>query len=67
MSQIAKNPAMTEFPMGGPHRIRTYNLLIKSLDMSRPSLSTVVQNAYDYGEIVTAPSTAVHRRVAALG
>ncbi len=41
--------------------------MLKSLDMSRPSLSTVVQNAYEYGEIVTAPSTAVHRRLAAPG
>ena len=30
MFRAAKNPVFAGLPGGGPHRIRTYNLLIKS-------------------------------------
>jgi len=52
---------------GGPHRIRTYNLLIKSLKMYRPSPSTVVQNACNDGKSGESSSTTVHCRPPSLG
>ena len=65
--RTAEYPAVSGFSIGGPHRIRTYNLLIKSLNPDRPPRSTHVQKPHEIGDIVTAPSTTVHRRLAALG